>query len=167
MARQFNQIPPICEQAEYHLFQREKVEVQLPELSHKIGECLVWARFGEQAFLPLLLPACGRGPVHGCCGCRYRGDDLVSSGLRDHLREVHQRDPPLLPGLPEGKSSPARPGQVLTLPEPEPVPPAAPGLPVDEGQDPERGGLPPAGEAQGAAGAGPASGMHAAPAGHR
>lgn len=37
MARQFNQIPPICEQAEYHMFQREKVEVQLPELSHKIG----------------------------------------------------------------------------------------------------------------------------------
>lgn len=38
VARQFNQIPPICEQAEYHMFQREKVEVQLPELSHKIGE---------------------------------------------------------------------------------------------------------------------------------
>ena len=30
-------IPPVCEQAEYHLFQREKVEVQLPELYHKIG----------------------------------------------------------------------------------------------------------------------------------
>uniref|UniRef100_A0A4W3HIL7 Potassium voltage-gated channel subfamily A regulatory beta subunit 2b n=1 Tax=Callorhinchus milii TaxID=7868 RepID=A0A4W3HIL7_CALMI len=38
VARQFNLIPPICEQAEYHLFQREKVEVQLPELFHKIGE---------------------------------------------------------------------------------------------------------------------------------
>lgn len=38
VARQFNQIPPICEQAEYHMFQREKVEVQLPELFHKIGE---------------------------------------------------------------------------------------------------------------------------------
>lgn len=37
MARQFNLIPPICEQAEYHMFQREKVEVQLPELFHKIG----------------------------------------------------------------------------------------------------------------------------------
>uniref|UniRef100_A0A3Q1EZI7 NADP-dependent oxidoreductase domain-containing protein n=1 Tax=Acanthochromis polyacanthus TaxID=80966 RepID=A0A3Q1EZI7_9TELE len=37
VARQFNQIPPICEQAEYHMFQREKVEVQLPELFHKIG----------------------------------------------------------------------------------------------------------------------------------
>ncbi|MGH0188958.1 UNVERIFIED_CONTAM: hypothetical protein FKN15_032478 [Acipenser sinensis] len=38
VARQFNLIPPICEQAEYNLFQRDKVEVQLPELFHKIGE---------------------------------------------------------------------------------------------------------------------------------
>ncbi|XP_047225329.1 voltage-gated potassium channel subunit beta-1 isoform X1 [Girardinichthys multiradiatus] len=37
VARQFNLIPPVCEQAEYHLFQREKVETQLPELYHKIG----------------------------------------------------------------------------------------------------------------------------------
>lgn len=40
VARQFNLIPPICEQAEYHMFQREKVEVQLPELFHKIGVCV-------------------------------------------------------------------------------------------------------------------------------
>ncbi|KPP57667.1 hypothetical protein Z043_124588 [Scleropages formosus] len=39
VARQFNMIPPVCEQAEYHMFQREKVEVQLPELYHKIGRC--------------------------------------------------------------------------------------------------------------------------------
>lgn len=38
MARQFNLIPPVCEQAEYHFFQRDKVETQLPELYHKIGE---------------------------------------------------------------------------------------------------------------------------------
>ncbi|XP_007607330.1 voltage-gated potassium channel subunit beta-3 isoform X1 [Cricetulus griseus] len=37
MARQFNLIPPVCEQAENHFFQREKVEMQLPELYHKIG----------------------------------------------------------------------------------------------------------------------------------
>ena len=37
MARQFNLIPPIAEQAEYHLFQREKVELHMPELYHKIG----------------------------------------------------------------------------------------------------------------------------------
>uniref|UniRef100_A0A3B4ALS9 Voltage-gated potassium channel subunit beta-1 n=1 Tax=Periophthalmus magnuspinnatus TaxID=409849 RepID=A0A3B4ALS9_9GOBI len=37
VARQFNLIPPVCEQAEYHFFQRDKVETQLPELYHKIG----------------------------------------------------------------------------------------------------------------------------------
>lgn len=40
MARQFNLIPPLCEQAEHHLFQRDKVEMQLPELYHKIGSLL-------------------------------------------------------------------------------------------------------------------------------
>ncbi|KAI4889750.1 hypothetical protein NFI96_004075 [Prochilodus magdalenae] len=51
VARQFNLIPPVCEQAEYHLFQREKVEVQLPELYHKIGR---WV--GAMTWSPL---ACG------------------------------------------------------------------------------------------------------------
>ncbi|KTF92988.1 hypothetical protein cypCar_00017929 [Cyprinus carpio] len=51
VARQFNLIPPVCEQAEYHLFQREKVEVQLPELYHKIGRCV-----GAMTWSPL---ACG------------------------------------------------------------------------------------------------------------
>ena len=37
VARQFNLIPPTSEQAEYHLFQREKVEVLLPDVSQKIG----------------------------------------------------------------------------------------------------------------------------------
>ncbi len=37
VARQFNLIPPICEQAEYHLFQREKVEILLPDVFQKIG----------------------------------------------------------------------------------------------------------------------------------
>lgn len=37
MARQFNLIPPLVEQTEYHMFQREKVEIHLPELYHKIG----------------------------------------------------------------------------------------------------------------------------------
>ena len=38
MARQFNLIPPSAEQAEYHLFQREKVEIQMPEMYNKIGQ---------------------------------------------------------------------------------------------------------------------------------
>ena len=37
VARQFNLIPAVAEQAEYHLFQRDKVEVAMPELYHKIG----------------------------------------------------------------------------------------------------------------------------------
>ena len=58
MARQFNLIPPICEQAEYHMFQREKVEVQLPELFHKIGGLprLV------PSFLPCPAPSSGPAP---------------------------------------------------------------------------------------------------------
>ncbi|XP_034149241.1 voltage-gated potassium channel subunit beta-2 isoform X2 [Esox lucius] len=49
VARQFNLIPPVCEQAEYHYFQRDKVEVQLPDLYHKIG-------VGAMTWSPL---ACG------------------------------------------------------------------------------------------------------------
>lgn len=35
--RQFNCITPIVEQTEYHMFCREKPELYLPELYHKIG----------------------------------------------------------------------------------------------------------------------------------
>lgn len=35
--RQFNCIPPIVEQAEYHMFCREKCELYLPEMYNKIG----------------------------------------------------------------------------------------------------------------------------------
>lgn len=35
--RQFNCIPPICEQSEYHMFCREKCELYLPEMYNKIG----------------------------------------------------------------------------------------------------------------------------------
>uniref|UniRef100_A0A674PEF5 Potassium voltage-gated channel subfamily A regulatory beta subunit 3 n=1 Tax=Takifugu rubripes TaxID=31033 RepID=A0A674PEF5_TAKRU len=37
VARHFNLVPPVCEQAEYHYFQRDKVELHLPELYYKIG----------------------------------------------------------------------------------------------------------------------------------
>ncbi|KAM9441831.1 voltage-gated potassium channel subunit beta-1-like isoform 3-T3 [Salvelinus alpinus] len=49
VARQFNLIPPVCEQAEYHLFQREKVEVSFQNSNHKIG-------VGAMTWSPL---ACG------------------------------------------------------------------------------------------------------------
>lgn len=35
--RQFNCVPPIVEQSEYHMFCREKAELHLPELYNKIG----------------------------------------------------------------------------------------------------------------------------------
>ncbi|XP_023586784.1 voltage-gated potassium channel subunit beta-3 isoform X2 [Trichechus manatus latirostris] len=77
MARQFNLIPPVCEQAEHHLFQREKVEMQLPELYHKIG-------VGSVTWSPL---ACGlitskyAGQVPDTCratikGCQWLKDKV-------------------------------------------------------------------------------------------
>ncbi|XP_072740225.1 voltage-gated potassium channel subunit beta-2 isoform X1 [Ciconia boyciana] len=73
---------------------------------------------------------------------RRRSHDLVPAGLRDHLGEVRRGDPPLLSRLAEG-------------------------IPVAEGQDPERGGPAAAGEAEGAAGHRRAPGVHPAPARHR
>lgn len=35
--RQFNCVTPIVEQAEYHMFCREKTELYMPELYNKIG----------------------------------------------------------------------------------------------------------------------------------
>jgi potassium voltage-gated channel Shaker-related subfamily A beta protein 2 len=49
VARQFNLIPPICEQAEYHLFARDEVELNLPDVNAKIG-------IGTMTWSPL---ACG------------------------------------------------------------------------------------------------------------
>lgn len=37
--RQFNCITPIVEQAEYHMFCREKAELYMPETYSKIGKC--------------------------------------------------------------------------------------------------------------------------------
>lgn len=101
MARQFNLIPPICEQAEYHMFQREKVEVQLPELFHKIGT-------GPVPPSPHPTPAGGAG-AQGAAGSapallpRCWCHDLVPAGLRHRLREVRRRHPPLLTGIAEGE----------------------------------------------------------------
>lgn len=49
VARQFNLIPPICEQAEYNLFQRDEVELQMPDMFTRIG-------IGTMTWSPL---ACG------------------------------------------------------------------------------------------------------------
>ncbi|XP_075541646.1 potassium voltage-gated channel subfamily A regulatory beta subunit hyperkinetic isoform X1 [Dermacentor variabilis] len=37
VARQCHLVPPVVEQTEYHMFHRDKVELQLPELCQKIG----------------------------------------------------------------------------------------------------------------------------------
>lgn len=47
VARQFNLIPPVCEQAEYNVFQREVVETQLPDMYGKIGiGTMTWSPLG-------------------------------------------------------------------------------------------------------------------------
>jgi len=56
VARQFNLIPPVAEQAEYHMFQREKVELQMPELYNKIGTTHVLCSF---SYLLLAIICCG------------------------------------------------------------------------------------------------------------
>ena len=44
IARQFNCPPPICEQMEYHMFVRDKMELQMLELFHKSGiGCITWS----------------------------------------------------------------------------------------------------------------------------
>ncbi|XP_015790887.1 voltage-gated potassium channel subunit beta-2 isoform X3 [Tetranychus urticae] len=46
VARQFNCPPPTCEQMEYHMFTREKMELYMPELYHKVGVgSIVWSPF--------------------------------------------------------------------------------------------------------------------------
>lgn len=60
--RQFNCITPIVEQAEYHMFYREKAELYLPELYNKIGVglmawgplamCLGEVQNGERLLFP-------------------------------------------------------------------------------------------------------------------
>uniref|UniRef100_H3C9W4 Voltage-gated potassium channel subunit beta-1 n=1 Tax=Tetraodon nigroviridis TaxID=99883 RepID=H3C9W4_TETNG len=89
MARQFNQIPPVCEQAEYHMFQREKVEVQLPELALKIG-------IGAMTWSPLAggiisgkyasgIPPCSRASLKGH---QWMKDRLLSEEGRRQQRKL-------------------------------------------------------------------------------
>ena len=125
MARQFNLIPPICEQAEYHMFQREKVEVQLPELFHKIG-----GRPAPPLPVPPLHPH--THPRHPGLGLTWLSSprsgcyDVVPSGLRHRLWKVRQRHPALLKSVLEGKGEhrrfvEARPWCWVPFPRPLPT----------------------------------------------
>ncbi|KAM9834706.1 voltage-gated potassium channel subunit beta-2-like isoform 1-T1 [Syngnathus typhle] len=77
IARQFNLIPPVCEQAEYHYFQRDKVELHLPELYHKIG-------VGAMTWSPL---ACGMltGKYNGGIPQRSRAAMKGHGWLKERL----------------------------------------------------------------------------------
>lgn len=93
VARQFNLIPPVCEQAEYHFFQRDKVETQLPELYHKIGESSQTfpASVNVGYFVNAMLY-----PPRCWCGL------LVSVSLWNHHWEVWEWCPRIFQGLNEG-----------------------------------------------------------------
>ncbi|XP_051517580.1 voltage-gated potassium channel subunit beta-3-like [Myxocyprinus asiaticus] len=85
VARQFNLLSPVCEQVEYHYFQRDKVEIQLPELYHKIG-------VGTVTWSPL---ACGF--ITGKYSCRanlqdyeWLNDRLDSDEGRKQMLKVKQ-----------------------------------------------------------------------------
>ncbi|XP_004594833.2 voltage-gated potassium channel subunit beta-3 [Ochotona princeps] len=94
MARQFNLIPPVCEQAENHFFQREKVEMQLPELYHKIG-------VGSVTWSPL---ACGLitskydGRVPDPCRAGFKGYQWLKD--RVHSEEGKKQQAKVLDLLP-------------------------------------------------------------------
>ncbi|XP_027131656.1 voltage-gated potassium channel subunit beta-3 isoform X2 [Larimichthys crocea] len=93
IARQFNLVPPVCEQAEYHYFNRDKVELQLPELYHKIG-------VGAVTWSPL---ACGlltgkyNEGVPESCRANIRGYDWLKERVfsdegkkqLSKIRELH------------------------------------------------------------------------------
>ncbi|KAM9729653.1 voltage-gated potassium channel subunit beta-2 isoform 2-T2 [Menidia menidia] len=93
VARQFNLIPPVCEQAEYHYFQRDKVEVQLPELYHKIG-------VGAMTWSPLAcglitgkysdgVPECSRAAMKGYQWLKERVNSEEGRRQLAKIKELH------------------------------------------------------------------------------
>ncbi|XP_013876096.1 voltage-gated potassium channel subunit beta-2 isoform X1 [Austrofundulus limnaeus] len=93
VARQFNLIPPVCEQAEYHYFQRDKVEVQLPELYHKIG-------VGAMTWSPLAcglitgkysdgVPECSRASIKGYQWLKERVNSEEGRRQLAKIKELH------------------------------------------------------------------------------
>ncbi|KAK0152692.1 Voltage-gated potassium channel subunit beta-3 [Merluccius polli] len=93
VARQFNLIPPVCEQAEYHYFQRDKVEVQLPELYHKIG-------VGAMTWSPLAcglitgkysegVPDCSRAAIKGYQWLKERVNSEEGRRQLAKIKELH------------------------------------------------------------------------------
>ncbi|XP_076365508.1 voltage-gated potassium channel subunit beta-2-like isoform X2 [Tachypleus tridentatus] len=92
IARQFNQIPPVVEETEYHMFQRDKVELCHPEIFHKIGVgTMTWSpqafslngRFDEGIHL------LSRGAIRNYSGItdNSASDDNLSPR---HKAKIHQ-----------------------------------------------------------------------------
>ncbi|KAG8189032.1 hypothetical protein JTE90_025472 [Oedothorax gibbosus] len=85
VARQCHMIPPSAEQTEYHMFQREKVEIHLPELFHKIGTgTITWS---PQAFGLLT------GKFDEGVQLLSRGSLKSLSALQDRLQVDDGRNP--------------------------------------------------------------------------
>ena len=76
VARQFNQIPPIVEQAEYNMLTREKVELMMPELRTKIGlGCITWSLDS------FILQQCRQKSRAGCLKRSFGYENQVSNVL--------------------------------------------------------------------------------------
>lgn len=75
VARQFNLIPPTGEQSEYNFFQREKVEVLLPDVFHKIGQLSFQDERERETFLR---------------SSRHWHDDVVTISMWNPHRQVRR-----------------------------------------------------------------------------
>lgn len=103
VARQFNLIPPVCEQAEYHYFQRDKVEVQLPELYHKIGQTPSVQQLCLSLFYQFNVHFVSLPCLPLFYSFRCWSDDLVSTCLWINHREVQRRCARVLQSSNEGQ----------------------------------------------------------------
>ncbi|XP_072314853.1 voltage-gated potassium channel subunit beta-2-like [Eucyclogobius newberryi] len=94
VARQFDLVAPVCEQSQYHYFHRDKVELQLPELYHKIG-------VGAVTWSPLAcglitgkyndgVPESSRATVQGYSWLRERLCSDEGKKQLSKIRELHQ-----------------------------------------------------------------------------
>ncbi|XP_022240613.1 voltage-gated potassium channel subunit beta-2-like isoform X1 [Limulus polyphemus] len=92
VARQFNQIPPVMEETEYHMFQRDKVELSHPELFHKIGVgTMTWSpqAFGLSGRFDEGIHLISRGSIRNYSGT---SDKTASDENRSprHQAKIHQ-----------------------------------------------------------------------------
>ncbi|XP_055085180.1 LOW QUALITY PROTEIN: voltage-gated potassium channel subunit beta-2-like [Periophthalmus magnuspinnatus] len=94
VARQFNLDAPVCEQSEYHYFHRDKVELQLPELYHKIGVGVVtWSPLASGLITGKYnhgVPQRSRATVQGYSWLRERLCSDEGKKQLSKVQELHQ-----------------------------------------------------------------------------